>query len=241
VFQESQYNLLHAVSLLLAMSSSVANPVMYGWFNTNFRKAFCELLGFQEVVSGNLKFSSNDRHHKKYSSLRNHQEYNQLSRSPVNFDTQILRFNSSPVLRMRIGRHSLNDLSMTDRKQFSLDKCMKCSHSLQDLKHYRYKEETSLLEYQQNALAKEIRLKMTERNPLVVHGHDGVSIGHPYGVESLHRRDCYMAHHESSLAICSPDDKTVSLHLLNVVVEVSPETRSTHRAHSSSDLDADLK
>ena len=45
VFLEKQYNLIHAISLLVAMSSSVLNPLMYGWFNSNFRKAFSELLG----------------------------------------------------------------------------------------------------------------------------------------------------------------------------------------------------
>lgn len=44
LFKEKQYNLLHAVSLLIAMSSSVANPIMYGFFNSNFRRAFCDLV-----------------------------------------------------------------------------------------------------------------------------------------------------------------------------------------------------
>ncbi|CAL1528023.1 unnamed protein product, partial [Lymnaea stagnalis] len=65
VFQEGQYNLLHAISLLLAMSSSMANPIMYGWYNSNFRKALCELLGFSDAFSG--KGSSNERSQKKTS------------------------------------------------------------------------------------------------------------------------------------------------------------------------------
>ncbi|GFN83131.1 neuropeptide y receptor type, partial [Plakobranchus ocellatus] len=46
VFQEGQYNLIHAISLLIAMSSSAINPIIYGWFNSNFKHAFVELLGF---------------------------------------------------------------------------------------------------------------------------------------------------------------------------------------------------
>ncbi|XP_005089627.1 neuropeptide Y receptor type 2 [Aplysia californica] len=56
VFKEQRYNLLHAIGLLIAMSSSVANPLMYGWFNSNFRRGFWELLGTKE----NRKTSSKD-------------------------------------------------------------------------------------------------------------------------------------------------------------------------------------
>ncbi|GFR93151.1 neuropeptide Y receptor type 1 [Elysia marginata] len=45
IFQEGQYNLIHAISLLVAMSSSAINPIIYGWFNSNFRSAFMEILG----------------------------------------------------------------------------------------------------------------------------------------------------------------------------------------------------
>ncbi|RUS91553.1 hypothetical protein EGW08_000668, partial [Elysia chlorotica] len=45
IFQESHYNLIHAISLLVAMSSSAINPIIYGWFNSNFRCAFLEILG----------------------------------------------------------------------------------------------------------------------------------------------------------------------------------------------------
>ncbi|XP_059155389.1 neuropeptide Y receptor type 2-like, partial [Physella acuta] len=74
VFQEGDYNLMHAVCLLIAMSSSVANPVMYGWFNSNFRKAFCEFLGFLDSFGG--KVSCNDKTSKKASNSGNFRSRN---------------------------------------------------------------------------------------------------------------------------------------------------------------------
>lgn len=34
------FNLTYAICLLIAMSSACANPILYGWFNTNFRESF---------------------------------------------------------------------------------------------------------------------------------------------------------------------------------------------------------
>ena len=45
IFEDQKYSLLHAICLLVAHTSSIVNPIMYGWFNSNFRKAFRELLG----------------------------------------------------------------------------------------------------------------------------------------------------------------------------------------------------
>ncbi|KAL8599631.1 hypothetical protein ACOMHN_053658 [Nucella lapillus] len=48
LFGEEQFYLAHAISLLVAMTSSAINPLLYGWFNTNFRNAFLEVLGRQK-------------------------------------------------------------------------------------------------------------------------------------------------------------------------------------------------
>lgn len=58
LFKEKQYNLLHAISLLIAMSSSVANPIMYGFFNSNFRRAFCDII---KVSSDSKSFDMKSR------------------------------------------------------------------------------------------------------------------------------------------------------------------------------------
>ncbi|XP_070210108.1 neuropeptide Y receptor type 2-like [Littorina saxatilis] len=44
LFSEEQFYLAHAICLLIAMSSSAVNPILYGWYNTNFRNAFLEIL-----------------------------------------------------------------------------------------------------------------------------------------------------------------------------------------------------
>ena len=44
LFGEEQFYLVHAICLLIAMTSSAVNPLLYGWFNTNFRNAFLEIL-----------------------------------------------------------------------------------------------------------------------------------------------------------------------------------------------------
>ena len=43
MFSEEQFYLAHAICLLLAMTSSAVNPLLYGWFNSNFRKAFLQV------------------------------------------------------------------------------------------------------------------------------------------------------------------------------------------------------
>nr|KAG5714348.1 hypothetical protein BaRGS_018565 [Batillaria attramentaria] len=44
LFSEMWFYLAHAICLLLAMSSSAINPLLYGWLNHNFRNAFLEVL-----------------------------------------------------------------------------------------------------------------------------------------------------------------------------------------------------
>ncbi|XP_076461735.1 neuropeptide Y receptor type 2-like [Babylonia areolata] len=56
LFGEEQFYLAHAVALLIAMTSSAVNPLLYGWFNTNFRNAFLQVLGRQK--DGSLETSS---------------------------------------------------------------------------------------------------------------------------------------------------------------------------------------
>ncbi|ESO91040.1 hypothetical protein LOTGIDRAFT_94468, partial [Lottia gigantea] len=38
IFQQTNFPLIHAVCLLISFSSVCINPVIYGWFNSNFRK-----------------------------------------------------------------------------------------------------------------------------------------------------------------------------------------------------------
>ena len=44
LFMDRNFNQVYAYSLLVAMCSACLNPILYGWFNTNFRKAFLEVL-----------------------------------------------------------------------------------------------------------------------------------------------------------------------------------------------------
>lgn len=67
LLMHKQFNLVYAICLLVAMSSACANPVLYGWFNINFRDAFTHSFFFwrkdsvdsQEMVTFNK--TSNDR------------------------------------------------------------------------------------------------------------------------------------------------------------------------------------
>ncbi|OWF51405.1 neuropeptide Y receptor type 5-like [Mizuhopecten yessoensis] len=45
-FVDKNFNLMYAICLLVAMTSSCINPIMYGWFNSNFRQAFISALLF---------------------------------------------------------------------------------------------------------------------------------------------------------------------------------------------------
>ncbi|XP_069140993.1 neuropeptide Y receptor type 6-like [Argopecten irradians] len=45
-FIDKNFNLMYAICLLVAMTSSCINPIMYGWFNSNFRKAFINAILF---------------------------------------------------------------------------------------------------------------------------------------------------------------------------------------------------
>ena len=49
MFGEEQFYLVHAICLLIAMTSSAVNPLLYGWFNTNFRNAFLDILCLRQV------------------------------------------------------------------------------------------------------------------------------------------------------------------------------------------------
>ncbi|KAK3599389.1 hypothetical protein CHS0354_036401 [Potamilus streckersoni] len=44
LFMDKHFNYVYAYCLLLAMSSASINPIMYGWFNTNFREAFIDVM-----------------------------------------------------------------------------------------------------------------------------------------------------------------------------------------------------
>ncbi|KAL3864990.1 hypothetical protein ACJMK2_006629 [Sinanodonta woodiana] len=44
LFMDKHFNYVYAYCLLLAMSSASINPIMYGWFNTNFREAFIDVV-----------------------------------------------------------------------------------------------------------------------------------------------------------------------------------------------------
>lgn len=56
IFLNKNFHLTYAIALLLAMTSACVNPVIYGWFNTNFRNTFLNILG--------CKFSNNEKHFK---------------------------------------------------------------------------------------------------------------------------------------------------------------------------------
>ena len=44
LFLDKNFNQVYGYSLLVAMCSACINPILYGWFNTNFRQAFLEVL-----------------------------------------------------------------------------------------------------------------------------------------------------------------------------------------------------
>lgn len=51
MFLHKKFLLIYAVCLLIAMTSACANPVLYGWFNINFRSAFTTSLVFWRKAS----------------------------------------------------------------------------------------------------------------------------------------------------------------------------------------------
>ncbi|XP_071170601.1 neuropeptide F receptor-like [Mytilus edulis] len=53
IFLHKKFLLIYAICLLIAMSSACANPVLYGWFNLNFRDAFTNSLFFWRKDSTN--------------------------------------------------------------------------------------------------------------------------------------------------------------------------------------------
>ncbi|XP_013087079.2 neuropeptide Y receptor type 2-like [Biomphalaria glabrata] len=241
VFQESQYNLLHAISLLLAMSSSLANPVMYGWFNTNFRKAFCELLGFPER-SGDVKVSSND---KKNSTSRN-KFRNQSKSNSFNLDYSSVRlkmFKKCHATGTNVNRHSLNDLPSPRavvNDNVVPEKSEKMYASLQDVSNYNHNDVImSSLEPKLKA-NKQAALRSTERDSLLQQSPK-LQAYEPYTEQSSCRRDSSKSVDELGWARCSPDEKDVCIHLLNVVVEVSPETYLCQQAENSNVLASDEK
>ncbi|XP_060068392.1 neuropeptide Y receptor type 5-like [Ylistrum balloti] len=55
-FIDKNFNLMYAICLLVAMTSSCINPIMYGWFNSNFRQAFISaLLFWRREVSDSME------------------------------------------------------------------------------------------------------------------------------------------------------------------------------------------
>lgn len=76
IFIGKNFNLYFAICLLIAMSSSCFNPIIYGWFNTNFRKAFMHSICWCKQCSeegSELVFNKTDSREKKtgkYSSFQ---------------------------------------------------------------------------------------------------------------------------------------------------------------------------
>jgi len=51
LFLNRNFNDAYAFCLLIAMCSACMNPIIYGWFNSNFRKAFLQIICWQKTVS----------------------------------------------------------------------------------------------------------------------------------------------------------------------------------------------
>ena len=62
IFEHTNFPLIHAICLLVAFTSVFVNPVIYGWFNTNFRNdlgKFCRLEGKSKGSAYALRSSRN--------------------------------------------------------------------------------------------------------------------------------------------------------------------------------------
>ena len=59
LFMDRNFNQVYGYSLLVAMCSACLNPILYGWFNTNFRQAFLRVLCCRKKeVGDNLEMAS---------------------------------------------------------------------------------------------------------------------------------------------------------------------------------------
>ena len=79
LFMDRNFNQVYGYSLLVAMCSACLNPILYGWFNTNFRRAFVYVLCCEKKEIGdslemasihNVSKTNTPQHLRFYSSLK---------------------------------------------------------------------------------------------------------------------------------------------------------------------------